>query len=365
MNVSQVKDCYGCMACIDKCPQKCIKTRIDKLGHIYPLVIQEDCIDCNACIKVCSVLDKQQLNQPQFVWAAWRKETDLRIESSSGGIATALSEYFINRGGVVYGCSFIPPFSFKHIRCTTIEELKNLRGSKYVGSDMTGIYQLMQTDLNTNKHVLFIGTPCQTVGVRKYFKDKSNLFIIDLICHGVPSVKILKESIPLKILQKKIDNIKFRDNTNYHFSIYSENEIIYSRTLNKDLYLKGFFTGLFYRNSCYSCQYAQQKRNGDITLGDFWGIEKLGVPTDVSKGVSLCLINTYKGKQMFEAINIEKVQYLINDALVDNKPLNIPYKKRINAYIFNFLYPILGLKWSIILSIPAVVIKNLLFRKSC
>lgn len=365
MNVSQVKNCYGCMACIDKCPKQCITTRKDKLGHFYPLVAQESCIDCNACIKVCpSINNNSLLNQPKSVWAAWRTEDYLRLESSSGGVATALSEYFINRGGAVYGCAFIPPFSFKHIRCTTVEDLKKLRGSKYVQSDMTGIYRLMQIDLKTNKEVLFIGTPCQTAGVRSFFKDKnSNLFVIDLICHGVPSVQILKDSIPLTVLKKTFNNIKFRENTHYQFSICKEDTIIYSRKLNSDLYLKGFFTNLFNRESCYSCQYAQQKRNGDITLGDFWGVEKLGIQTDINKGVSLCMINTFKGEQIFKAIDIEKVQYLINDAVNCNKPLNGSSKRRINAYIFKCLYPMLGLKWSVIFSIPAIVIKNFICRK--
>lgn len=111
MNVSQVKNCYGCMACIDKCPKQCITTRKDKLGHFYPLVAQESCIDCNACIKVCpSINNNSLLNQPKSVWAAWRTEDYLRLESSSGGVATALSEYFINRGGLYMDVLLFPLF---------------------------------------------------------------------------------------------------------------------------------------------------------------------------------------------------------------------------------------------------------------
>lgn len=366
MNISQVDNCYGCMACLEKCPKQCIKTKTDKLGHLYPMVIQEDCINCDACIKVCPSLNDIPLNISQSVWAAWRKEEDSRIESSSGGVATALSEYFINKGGIVYGCAFVPPFSIKHIRCTTLEELKKLKGSKYVQSDIAEVYQQIKIDLKSDKKVLFIGTPCQTAGIKSFFKNNdSNLFVVDLICHGVPSVKILKESIPSTLLKERFTNIQFRKNNNYQLTIYNQDNIAYSRKLNNDLYLKGFFTGLFYRNSCYNCQYAQQKRNSDITLGDFWGVEKQSIQTDINKGISLCMINTIKGKEIFQSISLllQKVQRPINEAYNGNKQLNHPSRKKIRTYIFNTLYPILGFKWSVIFSIPAIIIKNLITRK--
>lgn len=351
------------MACIDICPKKCITVKKNKLGHIFPLIIREKCIDCGRCLKVCPSENKSNFLQPLSVYAAWRKNENARIESSSGGLASILSENIIKANGVVYGCAFLPKFTFKHIRCTSLTQLQSLKGSKYVQSDMRGIYTQIEHDLKENKKVLFIGTPCQVAGIKFFFHNKQkNLYTIDLICHGVPSVNILKESLPHRLWKHNFNKIEFRTCTKFHFSVKNNISTVFDRPLHKDLFLKGFFSALFYRSSCYSCQYARTQRIGDITLGDFWGINANEIETNIEKGVSLCMVNTLKGKDLLNSIHnyIERVSRPIEEAVAGNKQLQYPTPRSLRTKYFSIFYPIVGFKWAVCLSIPEIIIKNLI-----
>lgn len=363
MNINEVKGCFGCMACVDKCPKQCIEIIEGKLGHLYPKV-NEGCIDCGLCLKVCPVENNQMFMSAVTTWAAWRNNDKLRSESSSGGIASAIAEHVIYRGGVVYGCAFLSDFSFRHVRCSTVSDLQRLKGSKYVQSDMRGVYKSIVKDLRNGLHVLFIGTPCQVAGIKMFFKNvNDNLTTIDLVCHGVPSVRMLKESLPKNVLYNHIDTVEFRVNTKFHFSVKSRNsETIYERPLHKDLYLKAFFKSLTYRDSCHVCKFACEQRVSDITLGDFWGLDET-VTKDMDKGVSLCIANTERGYQLVtEIIGITKVERSINEAITGNKQLQKPIKAGFRCMIFKILYPKIGFKRSIELSIPEIVIKNKLMN---
>lgn len=297
---------------------------------------------------------------PINIYAAWRKDEEKLVLSSSGGFAASLSEKWVNEGGVVYGAAFVPPFSVRHIRCTTLEEVSKLRGSKYVQSDMTGIYSLIEKDIEQSKSILFFGTPCQVAGVVNRFNDK--IFTVDLICHGTPSFKIFESSIPFEIKSLKIDNIQFRKNTEYRFSILYNNTEVWSRPLKHDLYLKGFFTGLFFRECCYHCHYARAERISDITIGDFWGINKNAVNCKAENGVSLVMANTTIGKQQVQSLadDIVIVHRTLDEAIINNTQLVRPKKKTFRSILFHSLYPYLGFKWATIFSIPDIVIRNLL-----
>lgn len=358
-NINEVKNCYGCFACMSKCPKQCISIEKDKLGHLYPLASIE-CIECNACLKVCPSINTIKLNKPIDVYAAVGKNSKIIEKSSSGGIATILSREIISSGGVVYGCAFQKNFHFKHIRCDNIEDLENLKGSKYVQSDISEVYFSIKNDLKHNKKVLFIGTPCQTAAIKIYFNDNTLLYTVDLICHGVPSLDILKISIPPYINKAKIDSIKFRTKEKYQLALFENSRLLYTRPLSKDFYLKGFFTSLFNRESCFSCQYTTKNRIGDITLGDFWGLNDFNLKNN--KGISLCIINTDKGKTLYSAINknIFSTRHNIDEALKGNKPLNHPSSKTLNVKLFRLLYPVLGFKFSVLFSIPGIVIKNII-----
>lgn len=358
-NINEVKNCYGCFACMSKCPKQCISIVKDKLGHLYPHA-NEKCIECNACLKVCPSINPNKLNIPSEVYAAVGKNNKITDKSSSGGIATILSREIILSGGIVYGCAFQKEFDFKHVRCENLADLEDLKGSKYVQSDISKVYRGIEKDLKYNKKVLFIGTPCQVAAIKSYFKDNNLLYTVDLICHGVPSVKILKESLPSIVIREGIDSIRFRVKEKYQISLYKENKLLYTRPLSKDLYLKGFFTSLFNRESCFSCQYTKKDRIGDITLGDFWGLDD--IKFKAYKGVSLCMINTDKGGTLYSSINTNIIssQHKIDEAVKGNKPLNHPSLKTLNVKLFQRLYPICNFKLSVLLSIPGIIIKNII-----
>lgn len=355
------KDCFGCAACIDKCPVSCIHFEQNSIGHFIPKIDTTLCIDCKSCVKVCPANHVPEREMPHTVYAAWRKDESLRRLSSSGGIATALSEHTIKQGGVVYGAAFVSGFKFKHIRCTSLDDLNAIRGSKYVQSDMRDIYKQMAIDLKNGVRVLYIGTPCQVAGIKNTFKDRyDNLTTIDLVCHGVPSNAMLVDSLPSEILDKETDRVDFRENTRYGLSIKKDNHTIYSRPLGKDFFLKGFFVRLFNRDSCYSCPFAQAARVGDLTLGDFWGINQSVVPIDPKTGISLCLINSENGAHLYSQIQseIDAISRPYEEAIKHNEPLNSPKSFSFRDRIFRYFYPKIGFKWSIRLSIPEIVIKG-------
>lgn len=366
-NISIINNCCGCFSCKEICPKKCIEISEDNLGHQIPTVVNENCINCGLCISVCPAYNESNFTSSIDIVAACKKDLNERRKSSSGGIAAAISEFFIQNNGVVYGCSFIKEFSFKHIRCTSLEDIDKLRGSKYVQSDISEVYKQIKQDLKSNKKVLFIGTPCQVDGVIKHFKGKfSNLYTIDLICHGVPSLKLLKDSLPTNLINNsEIETFKFRNNNTFQIEVYSRNKKIYTRPLCKDLYLKGFFTSLFYRKSCYSCKYAKPERISDITIGDFWGIQNIPNNINPEEGISLCLINTRKGQNIINELNniIIIKHSTISEAINGNKQLRHPVKYSLNAKIFHALYNKLGFRISVIASIPGIILKNLIFNK--
>ena len=200
MNITTVEHCAGCLACQAVCPKKCISITHDAIGHVQPVVDSDICIDCSLCAKICPEITPLELSPMQQVYAAWDKNEEARKKSSSGGLATLISQQVIEEGGVVYGSAFQPPLNITHTRCDSIEALEKLRGSKYVQSSLNEIYAPLQQDLIQNTKVLFIGTPCQVAGIKSKFSKYNNLFIVDLVCHGVPSYLLWKKYIKINIL---------------------------------------------------------------------------------------------------------------------------------------------------------------------
>ena len=353
------------MACVQLCPKKCISTHKDILGHERSYADTDVCVDCGICYKLCPQITDIDLKYPLEVDAAWVKDKIKRAESSSGGLATALSETVIADGGVVYGATFDRPFEFHHVKCSDFSALRRLKGSKYVQSNIEDVYSQIECDLRKNRKVLFIGTPCQVAGIKSYFHNlNGNLYTIDLICHGVPSAELLKNSFTQLVEELDFDNIKFRENNKFQISLRKNGEIIYLRPLCEDLYLKGFFKGLFYRESCYHCKYTKVSRIGDITLGDFWGINLDSFKANVEEGISLSIINTDKGRYLMEGSKdrLIIIKRSVEEALKGNMQLQRPMKKTWRAHVFSKLYPKLGFSWSARLTIPDVVLKNLLCK---
>lgn len=356
--------CTGCGLCAYVCKHSAISLQVDKYGFKYPKVDDSLCIKCGLCKKKCPSLSQLTDNHPIKAFACYNINDNEREKSSSGGIGHLMAQNIIMSQGVVYGCAFTPPWGIQHIRCTSVSDITKLRGSKYVQSDVSNVYESIKKDLSESKNVLFIGTPCQVAGIKAAFPKATYLYLVDIICHGTPSLQFLEETLPQ--LNVYIENMKFRDGTHFRFSLESLSGVEFlSRDLSDDMYMKGFFNGTTFRPNCYSCQYAKQSRISDVTIGDFWGLKSDKIK-DNSKGVSLALINTDKGFSLFSQCKnqLYAEERPLEEAFAGNEQLNHPFKKGFRTSIFRYLYPKLGYNKALWCALPdkvlAMKLKHLL-----
>ena len=292
----------------------------DYEGFVYPNVNNEKCIDCHLCEKVCPALNiKPEDNSKPEAYAAYNKNEDIRIASSSGGIFSLIAEHILNDDGVVFGAAFDKAFAVEHVCVDRIEDIAKLRGSKYLQSRIGETYREAKEYLESGKKVLFTGTPCQIEGLLSYLgKDYDNLYTQDIICHGVPSPMVWDKYVDYreKRSASKTQRTFFR-HKNYGWKMFSvlfqfENNTEYVETLDKDIYMKSFLKNLCLRPSCYSCQFMKFHRNADITLADFWGIDQVCPELDDDKGTSLVFVHSKKGEELFNAINSSIVYSEVN-----------------------------------------------------
>ena len=345
------ESCSGCALCAFVCPQKCIILKTGKLGHLYPYVDNKKCINCNLCVKVCPSNNDIQLQKPLVAYAAWAKDESEYISSTSGGAAAIFSKEMISRGGVVYGCTMESNCEVRHIRIDNTEQLPKLKGSKYVQSDINDIFPLLKEDVKNNLPVLFIGTPCQIAAVKSLFKQQpSNLYLIDIICHGTPSLLALKSYLNKKFGKCSFESISFRKGSRLLIEIKDKGKTIYSANHKKDLYYTLFMQGYTYRDSCHQCKYAQPKRVSDITIGDFWGLGRMGdcnIP-DHKDGISVILPITEKGEKLLKSISPQLNIYErpLEEAIKGNSQLHSPSLAGKRIRLFQTLYPLFGLEKS-------------------
>ena len=240
-----------------------------------------------------------------MIIAAQNSDSQQRLISSSGAIFPLIARKCINADGIVYGAAFGEDYAVRHVRVTTLDELKKLYGSKYVYSDLNQSYQSCKKDLDMGKEVVFVGTPCQISGLKRFLKRPyNNLFLIDFICHGAPSQDIWKKYISEIKGKKEIAGISFRDKRDgwekYSISIRFTDGTEYIKNHDDDLYLAAFIGNLILRKACYNCSWKGiQNRESDITLGDLWGAKELAPDLYDDKGTSLLFINTDKGATAF------------------------------------------------------------------
>ena len=278
----------------------------DSEGFKYPVVYKSKYIDCGLCCKVCPLdknLEKAIALPTSFACTA--KDENFAKQSSSGGIFPVLANMFAEKHSVIYGAAFDNNWEVKHIRVDDIDELKKIYTSKYVQSDMGNSFKQVKHDLDTGKRVLFAGTSCQVAGLKSYLnKDYNNLTTVDFICHGVPSPAVWKSYIKEKAvnLNSKIIDISFRNKKdgwkNYYFRIKTEDGNITYEKDSDNIYMQGFLKGLYLRPSCYDCKFKTLNRASDITLADFWGVEKVLPEMYTEKGVSLCWSSSDNGNRI-------------------------------------------------------------------
>ncbi len=225
-------------------------------------LIQIHAFGCNLCSILCPINNDIDRNEIKEAYACFSLDNSERKSSSSGGIASIFYAHFITKkNGSCYGCSYDENLQLKFSRSDNLKEIKKYKTSKYSQSYIGKIFKDVEKDLKNNLFTLFIGTPCQIAGLKKYLrKDYKNLLTIDLICHGVPSQKYLDEYIHGLKLKEKPDNITFRGLNDFQFSVYSKENLILSESSDTNLFFKAFLNGLFYRENCYSCKYANTLR---------------------------------------------------------------------------------------------------------
>lgn len=307
--------CTACAACYNVCPKQAISmAEVGAIGYLYPRIDADRCIDCGLCQKVCPVVNPVPKHEPLQTFAAIDRNVEALGKSASGGAASAMAKVVIEQGGVVYGCCMRSYTDIAHSRFTTLEEMYAMRGSKYVQSLIGLIYKDVKKDLEAGYTVLFTGTACQIGGLRNYLhKDYNRLYCLDLVCHGVPSQKLLRDNIENMFRKKGLspkgtERVEFRricsdqtSNLDLRFGTFVESAIPigWQKFLN-NTYITAFMYGLTFRDNCYECPYACTKRVADITVADFWGYRGNQIPQGL--GVSLVMPSTAKGLQLVEQV---------------------------------------------------------------
>lgn len=309
ITITKKSKCCGCCACASSCPKQCISMVSDGEGFWYPQVQEADCIGCGLCEKVCPVLHDRGTDNAPMAYAAYHRDVEIRMESSSGGVFTLFAELVLRRGGVVFGARFDERFQVVHDYTETVEGLSRFRGSKYLQSRIGSAYNRAREFLMQGRTVLFSGTPCQIAGLRAFLgKEYDNLYCLDIICHGVPSPKVWERYLDQQEYRaaSKAQSVSFRSKAEgwkrYCMTIAFENKEVYCRPFSEDAFMRAFLRDLCLRPSCYDCAFKKLNRESDATLADFWGIESVAPEMNDDKGTSLLIINSEKGKRMLESV---------------------------------------------------------------
>jgi Coenzyme F420-reducing hydrogenase, beta subunit len=307
------ENCCGCTACLNICPKSAIVMKTDQKGFLYPFILKEKCIECGMCKKVCSFqngYDTSSNFEMPYVYAIKHKDEIVRMNSTSGGAFTAISDFVLKQGGVVFGAAFDNNMNVIHQTAKNSAERDKFKGSKYVQSDLNNIFHEVKELLLDNKYVLFTGTPCQVSGLNSYLGGirTDRLILCDIVCHGTPSPLLWKEYVSKISMKynKKIISYLFRDKRiGWHGANVTAVFDDFKKITN-DIFIKAYsnlyFADFITRECCQNCKYTNLHRPSDITIADFWGIEKSMPDFDDNKGISLVLVNTPKGQNLFETI---------------------------------------------------------------
>ncbi len=348
------KNCVGCGACKAVCPSGAVNLHPDPEGFLCASIDTSKCVECGMCYKSCSALNKPQKAEAKETFA-FKANDELRKKSASGGAFAALAKCVLEHGGVCYGAVRNDDFSVSHIRCDSIDLLEKIQGTKYVQSDMSSCFESIKNDLSNGKTVLFSGTPCQVDSIKTYVKAKKindeNLYLCDIICHGVPSPTVFKDFVSWlgKYYKSNVKSYEFRSKKiswrgNSCYVTLSD-----GRELKNDIFASAFmnvyYSGRITRESCYECKYTSLERVSDITISDFWGLENTLPEFEDAIGVSMIMVNTDKGQKLFDSTEGVKQKADIEKAKQPqlHKPCDKPSDREQSKQIYSEqgVYPLI------------------------
>lgn len=306
MSLPNAALCTGCGVCQYACKKGAIELKSDSVGFLHPEIDSKLCSGCGLCEKLCPIVSKAKTESIKKIYALRAKDIKLEASSSSGGAFSVLAKSIFAKGGVVYGAGFDKDFNVCHKRADSEAQLELLRGSKYVQSYFYDAAVSALEDLKDGKEVLFSGTPCQIAAIKNMASAYSdNLYLVDFVCHGVPSPELFAKYRDFIKGQRQITSISFRDKTegwhNYSFKASFDDGSCYRKVINQDPYLLAFVQNVSLRNSCFNCSFLGTERASDITLGDAWTQTVQTEELADGRGVSLVLVNSHKGQLLMDS----------------------------------------------------------------
>lgn len=322
IEIKEKSQCCGCTACSNICPKNCIEMKEDNEGFIYPEIDKGKCINCGLCEKTCPIKNISENKKDKHTYIFQHKSDEVRRQSTSGGAFTAIAEYVIDLGGIVYGVIFDDEYNVIHKGIDKKEELYKFRNSKYVQSNPQSTFKEVKSFLNEGRVVCYSGTSCEIEGLKKYLqKEYDNLILVDVVCRAVPSPLVWKKYLNLR--RKKYKNIKYIMFRDKYYGYKYSNLSIYNKENNKkneyhsgvesDPYLRAFFSNICDRPSCYDCKFKKDNRESDITIWDCFEVEKYDKSFDDDKGTSRVMTNSNKGLKIIQELskynNCKKIEF--------------------------------------------------------
>lgn len=330
-------DCTGCALCANVCGHDAIAMVWSEEGFLIPHVDEEACVGCGLCVLKCPALQPKQNHNDELkddvrAYGAWNKNESVHIGSSSGGIFSALAELTITQGGCVFGVVWGDRTTPVFAKANTMDEVAPMRGSKHTMAMPLYAYREVKAELRASRKVLFAGTACQVNALKRYLgKEYENLLTIDIVCHGVPSHFLLEKYIAdaEKRTGKIVSRVSFHGKKiswrAYDQTCHFTDGDTHSVSLGEDEYMRAFLSDVILNTCCYKCRYAHFPRQGDLTLGDFWGADFLHPDWPIREGVSVVLANSPKG--------IKTIEQLVSSVEIRPVPFNEAYQYQPSVFI--------------------------------
>lgn len=309
IQIDDKKQCCGCTACESICPQKAITMLPDEEGFFYPHVDDKECVGCGLCVKTCPIVNSYNSDTKPRGYIVRNNDKKILKDSTSGGVFTAIANFVLDKHGIVYGVGYDSGMRVTYKKAEKKSEIAEMRGSKFVQSDMTGIYKDVKQVLVAGRVVLFTGTPCQVAGLISFLRKKpDNLYCVDFICRGVASPKLWENY--LHLMQEKYKSailfVKFKNKTyGYHattMKVDFQNGKTYKASGRTDPMMKAYVNELASRPSCAECSFKSERHISDLTMFDCYNYSLITGQKDDNKGYSSLFVNSSIGEMIIKSI---------------------------------------------------------------